>query len=1291
MQKNKKKKKNNIEFLLEEPLFYLEQKLANGGNLNKDGKLSKQNFYKEGNEERQQNIIGQGMNSQQSLILKGTQLPIQYDREYLVNESGEKFIRNEFGNFNVSNDDANNKLNYYDYIDNLKFIEQHGVGPEEFYKEYPDEDTYYRNYPKDKPDLYALGGKMYYNGKRKYALGGGLWGNSNLNADPYAPIGQIANMAGTMGAGILDNAIEDQHQRINVEKETGMGILKGAGQGAALGANPMLAAATGGLSIAAGAVIGGIGGGLISHKNAKKNAQANHDALIEQYYGNNPTTFAYGGPLKRKQIAVGEYPSHLNPDGSYSNEVSMSFSDDEGSWLIPTFFNGTINPQRESVERFYNSGEYLGHFKNDNDAIKGSIDREKLNQINPKGQNGYPTPRKSRENNSLENYSSYFADGGNLGGDPKKLASNQASTQDSLNIYNNAKAVHEFYKKNGYSSEVRDISDFPLNHIHNANDQTLKDYIKDGYLTEEQITQNGRKVLPLSNFRINLDENRYAQREHAYGILNTDAPMTAYDRRIQPSTATVYRQPDKPIKELGSGFDVANVYSYDPIAVKPWHMSTDAEKKIKVEKYGFHPNDGTPPAETSKSFSTYTKAISAKPAVPPFNPKTADKLESRSPNMLDNDLPIRENNFQMDYSLPNMPKMDKFYIGMDDKNEALRQAGKPYKAKNAQGHILNIVSGDLNRNKPSEGIRDGGSQRIGYDRGNASMYANGGQMNNNPNQFGNQMSVFQGNKHEQGGIPLAGAEVEGGEVKWNDYIFSDRLETEKGSTFASIAKRIKNKYKGRENDKLANDSMEIELTKLMKANESARLMKEEMNQASHLEDLKKYGGFVDLDGDGAIKYANGGRMEIARAARKAGLSPEKFAKHLINAKIKYADGGPFKFKYDNYDQPFPVDAGPFRGSIGNYGESADPFGNFQGDNSIDFTDLGNYPMLNSNNIPSYNEFAVGNFNPNLYNTDGTAKNNTASTPTSFKQIFEQQGIDPTQAMNNIGDKSKDYLRQLGINDPTQPSYIPKFDPFVGSDQGYNFDEALLPDKTKSKFEPTVKRSDQLPQRPSYEPGSLDEFLAGYGNTPTTNNQKGSNNFGYAEAGLVASNLAGVDNFIKSLKPAQTKFDRINLDELDLSEARLMNARNQAQGLRQSQGNIRNNASSSGQALSNLAANNAALTEQKMNADLSTYLQENQTNVGIRNQEKSANNQIGREEYIANEQNRANSQSVGNVALANIGNNTQGYFRDKVMTKADDQQNARMQEIINGMGFNYKWGTDPTTDQYIIQFISKGGK
>jgi hypothetical protein len=977
--------------------------------------------------------------------------------------------------------------------------------------------------------------------EEKLANGGSLWGNSTLNADPYAPIGQMANMAGTMGAGILDNAIEDQHQRINVEKETGMGILKGAGQGAALGANPMLAAATGGLSIAAGAVIGGIGGGLISHKNAKKNAQANHDALIEQYYG--------------------------DPNQTQS-----------------------------------------------------------------------------------------FADGGNLGGDPKKLASNQPTYNDSLALYN----AYQFQKNN-------------------TPDESNKGLPK--ALWTKQKNKVGKESDEMWD-KARLSKATETAEPNIKAYLEYEAYIKAHPKWYEELNSG--KKFPENVKKGGDGpqGDFINADELDKYAKAA--MKDDFSGKIAryydsltfddTPKIGYHssPDLLHPTIQPIASYHDgvawspiYKKPIGSNnpittenrkpiiPTTPPFNPKTADKLESRSPNMLDNDLPIRDNNFQMDYSLPNMPKMDKFYVGMDDKNEALRQAGKPYKAKNAQGHILNIVSGDLNRNKPSEGVRDGGSQRIGYDRGNPQMYADGGLMQGN-----NQFSELNGYKHEQGGIPLAGAEVEGGEVKWNDYIFSDRLETEKGSTFASIAKRIKNKYKGRENDKLANDSMEIELTKLMKANESARLMKEEMNQASHLEDLKKYGGFVDLDGDGAIKYANGGRMEIARAARKAGLSPEKFAKHLINAKIKYADGGPFKFKYDNYDKAFPVDAGPFRGSIGNYGESADPFGNFQGDNAIDFTNLGNYPMLNSDNIPSYDKFVVGNLDPNVYNIDGTGKTKSSTPSNSYGNITNYE--------------------------------TPKFDPFTkGSEDNY-FNMGTM-EKITPRSMAQTKTSDQLPQRPSYEPGSLDEFLNGYNNgsatTTNPNNQKGSNNFGYAEAGLVASNLAGVDNFIKSLKPAQTKFDRINLDELDLSEARLMNARNQAQGLRQSQGNIRNNASSSGQALSNLAANNAALTEQKMNADLSTYLQENQTNVGIRNQEKSANNQISREEYIANEQNRANAQSVGNIALANIGNNTQGYFRDKVMTKADDQQNARVQEVINSMGYNYRYGTDPATDKLFLEFIS----
>ncbi|WP_311964039.1 hypothetical protein, partial [Acinetobacter baumannii] len=82
----------------------------------------------------------------------------------------------------------------------------------------------------------------------------------------------------------------------------------------------------------------------------------------------------------------------------------------------------------------------------------------------------------------------------------------------------------------------------------------------------------------------------------------------------------------------------------------------------------------------------------------------------------------------------------------------------------------------------------------------------------------------------------------GGEAKWKDYIFSDQLIGDKNQmTFAQRAKRINDKYKGRENDKLANNALEIELKKLAQENDYVKEQHEQNTMNSHLNDLKQYG------------------------------------------------------------------------------------------------------------------------------------------------------------------------------------------------------------------------------------------------------------------------------------------------------------------------------------------------------------------------------------------------------------------------------------------------------------------
>jgi len=93
---------------------------------------------------------------------------------------------------------------------------------------------------------------------------------------------------------------------------------------------------------------------------------------------------------------------------------------------------------------------------------------------------------------------------------------------------------------------------------------------------------------------------------------------------------------------------------------------------------------------------------------------------------------------------------------------------------------------------------------------------------------------FEGNSHEEGGIALGqDAEVEGGEVRVKDYIFSDFLtDPATGKTFAELAKKVEKKYEGRGDfDAPTNRAKEKELAAIMEKNEVERLHQEELEAA----------------------------------------------------------------------------------------------------------------------------------------------------------------------------------------------------------------------------------------------------------------------------------------------------------------------------------------------------------------------------------------------------------------------------------------------------------------------------
>ncbi len=129
------------------------------------------------------------------------------------------------------------------------------------------------------------------------------------------------------------------------------------------------------------------------------------------------------------------------------------------------------------------------------------------------------------------------------------------------------------------------------------------------------------------------------------------------------------------------------------------------------------------------------------------------------------------------------------------------------------------------------------------------VYANGGMLNE-----------YNGEKHENGGIPMGpNAEVEGGETSMkmgmggeqdSTYIYSDRLKVPgKNHTFAEASKRIDNKYNRRTNDKLSNESKRRELNKLMESQEQERAGL--VNSA--YETIAAYGGPIHRYTDGGIR------------------------------------------------------------------------------------------------------------------------------------------------------------------------------------------------------------------------------------------------------------------------------------------------------------------------------------------------------------------------------------------------------------------------------------------------------
>jgi hypothetical protein len=214
-----------------------------------------------------------------------------------------------------------------------------------------------------------------------------------------------------------------------------------------------------------------------------------------------------------------------------------------------------------------------------------------------------------------------------------------ATRSDSVDVYNNSKAVQDYYKKTGYKKidvkkdseeylkkSITDINkllkrikktnytpqqkkilikqtnedlnwfndqltelqnyDNPKNYLDNL-EGSKKAFEEEGSYNSQKIdsgwgymdkegTRHSSKP-SLEEYYKSIDSNKFNQREQSYGFLDLRSPMPLYDKRITPQGFAHYKS---------SANDNVQMYEYDPLAVMPWDMVPVAQQEERIRKFG---------------------------------------------------------------------------------------------------------------------------------------------------------------------------------------------------------------------------------------------------------------------------------------------------------------------------------------------------------------------------------------------------------------------------------------------------------------------------------------------------------------------------------------------------------------------------------------------------------------------------------------------------------------------------------------------------------------------------------
>jgi len=235
----------------------------------------------------------------------------------------------------------------------------------------------------------------------------------------------------------------------------------------------------------------------------------------------------------------------------------------------------------------------------------------------------------------------------NGSGNKPKFQVGRASEADSVAVMKSAIAVSNYYNKTGNYKRGYTIPGG--NSFGWSLDRDFSSFSKDPitiYPTKSGKVATGK--IPISMYRKVIDANRFYQREGAYGILDTRAPMTLFDRRIAPQKYSSWENINKNDSMFRDG---VATYEYDPIAVKPVRMRTAADWAYLKKEYGITSSVGKSTKPVIKStvnskpqVRTTTKKIvlNTKPVV---KPTIAPILPQRVPLGKPIDMSVTQNSF----------------------------------------------------------------------------------------------------------------------------------------------------------------------------------------------------------------------------------------------------------------------------------------------------------------------------------------------------------------------------------------------------------------------------------------------------------------------------------------------------------------------------------------------------------------------------------------------------------------------------------------------------------------------